>query len=76
MLDKKQKFNVQVTLQIHIETFFHTLFCSCSVALICVLQQMYYSAERVQKPWIDEVLRDNCEELKAINYYRKIFYLI
>ena len=50
MLDENQKINVQIMSQIYIENFFHTLFCSCCVALICVLQQMYYSAERVQEP--------------------------
>ena len=50
MLDKNQKINVQIMSQIYIENFFNTLFCSCCVAVICVLQQMYYSAERVQEP--------------------------
>ena len=36
--------------QIYIENFFRTLFCSCCVSLICVLYQMYYSAEQVQEP--------------------------
>ena len=39
------------------------------VAIVCVLQQRYYSAERVQEPQQDEALCDNCEELKAVNYY-------
>ena len=49
-LDKNQKVNVQITFQVYIENFFHTLFCSCCVALICVLEQMYYSTERIQEP--------------------------
>ena len=49
MLDKNQKINVQFMSKIYIENFFHTLFCSRCVALICVLQQIYSSAERVQE---------------------------
>ena len=40
VLDKNQKINVQITLQILQKTFFDSLLRSCSVALICVLQQM------------------------------------
>ena len=63
-------------LQIDIENLFHTLFCSCCAALICLLQQMYYSAERAQEPQKDEVLCDNCEELKAINYYHNVLSIL
>ena len=62
--------------QIDTENFFHTLFCSCCAALICLLQQMYYSAKRVQEPQKDEVLCDNCEELKAVNYYHKVLSIL
>ena len=50
MPDKNQKINVQIMSQIYIENFFHILFCSYCVALICILQQMYYTVERVQEP--------------------------
>ena len=50
MLDKNQKISVQIRLKIYIENFFNTLFSSFCVALVCLLQQIYYSAEQVQEP--------------------------
>ena len=70
-LDKNQKVNLHITSQVYIENFFHTLFCSSCVSLVSALQQMYYSRERVQELQKDGVLCDNCEQLKAVNYYHK-----
>ena len=48
---------------------------NCCVVLVCVLQQMYYSAERVQEPQENGALCDNCEELKPVNYYCEVLHL-
>ena len=61
MLDKKRKDNVQITSQTYIENFVHTLCCSCYVALISLMQQIYYSAEQVNK---ERELRENQDQIQ------------
>ena len=50
-------------------------FAACRVSLVCVLQQVHYSAEWVQEPQKDEALCDNYEELKTVKCYREVLHL-